>query len=62
MDQNLKKSIVIMLKKFINKIEKGYCDNLTESQYQDLINGFTLLKDVEESIKINKKWMSFKLW
>jgi hypothetical protein len=62
MEDALKKSIIKILKSFINKIENGYCDNLTQEQYNKLITGFSALKDVEESIKTKRKWRFFMFW
>lgn len=44
-----------MFKRFIKKIDSGYCDELSIDQLDKLIKGFELISEVEESIKPKTK-------
>lgn len=50
MEHTLKKSLITVFKKFIQHLENGYCDNLSDEQYNEMLKAFLVLNKIEKEI------------
>lgn len=62
MDATLKKRLIDTLRRIALAIEKGLCDEMSATEYDDLINALNKLKQVEENYtKPIRRWRFLKL-
>ena len=58
MEHTLKKSLITVFKKFIQHLENGYCDNLSDEQYNEMLKAFLVLNKIEKEINDSYEKMS----
>ena len=58
MKNNLKKKLINTLRRIAAAVEKGFCDEMTAQEYDDLINALEKLKQADDKyIKTHKSWI-----
>ena len=53
MERSVQQSLIIVFKKFIGHLKKGYCDNLTDDEYEKILH--TLLVHKKKKTILNRK-------
>jgi len=56
MEKNLKNKLVDTLRRIALAIERGLCDEMSATEYDDLINALNKLKQVEDNYKPIRRW------
>jgi len=56
--KNLKEKLISTLRRIAIAVEKGCCDEMTEQEYDDLIDALEKLKQADDKyIKPKKSWI-----
>ncbi len=50
MERSVQQSLIIVFKKFIEHLKKGYCDNLTDDEYDKILHTLLVLNEIEKQI------------
>lgn len=63
MEKNIKEQLIKMFRSFIRKLKSDYCQQLSPEQLEKLIDGLNLIREVEETIIIEKRKKSrWRFW